>query len=236
MLQVYERANRLYVVTYKICQMLQSWDKLLYRVVPRLKFIVTVELLYDQVESDFFQCQTKMRVFASRICSEFKQIQLNWNRIVHQNALWSLAFSTTRPWNKQISAPDASQPSSQERWQVADLKRFKISYIFSLPRISTKDFPYIKGKIDRSIGINYSSDNFKWTQVFLCYQSFDTPGARNFSCAVSGFGQVSQRSMNFFKIQVILDKSKPTRVAMIWLRVKVNRTRLCTAVHFARNK
>ena len=74
------------------------------------------------------------------------------------------------------------------------------------------------------------------TQVFLCYQSFDTLGARNFSCAVSGFGQVSQRSMNFLKIQVILDKSKPTRVAMIWLRVKVNRTRLCTAVHLARNK
>ena len=46
----------------------------------------------------------------------------------------------------------------------------------------------------------------------------------------------SQRSMNFLKIQVIQDKSKPTRVAMIWLRVKVNRTRLCTAVHFARNK
>ena len=107
------------------------------------------------------------------ICSEFKQIELNWNRIVHQNALWSLVFSTTRPWNKQISAPDASQPSSQERWQVADLKHFKISYIFSLPRISTKDFPYIKGKIDWSIGINYSSVNFKWTQVFLCCQSFD---------------------------------------------------------------
>ena len=117
-----------------------------------------------------------MRAFASRICSEFKQIELNWNRIVHQNALWSLVFSTTRPWNKQISAPDASQPSSQERWQVADLKHFKISYIFSLPRISTKDFPYIKGKIDRSIGINYSSVNFKWTQVFLCCQSFDRRG------------------------------------------------------------
>ena len=29
MLKVYERAYRLYVVTYKICQMLQSWDKLL---------------------------------------------------------------------------------------------------------------------------------------------------------------------------------------------------------------
>ena len=144
---------------------------------------------------------------------------------------------------QKISAPDASQLSSQERWQVADLKHLplrppplKISYIFSLPRISTKEFPYIKVKIDRSIGINYSSVNFKWTQVFLCYQSFDTLGARDFSCAVSGFGQVSQRSMNFLKIQVIQDKSKPTRVAMIWLRVKVNRTRLCTAVHFARNK
>ena len=56
-----------------------------YRVVLRLKFIVTVELLYDQAESDFVQCQTKMRAFASRICSEFK------------NALWSLVFSTTRP-------------------------------------------------------------------------------------------------------------------------------------------
>ena len=114
-----------------------------------------------------------MRAFASKICSEFKQIELNWNRIVHQNALWSLVFSTTRPWNKQISATDASQPSSQERWQVADLKHLKISYIFSLPRISSKDFPYIKGKIDRSIGSNYSSVNFKWTQVFRCYQSFD---------------------------------------------------------------
>ena len=49
-----------------------------YRVALRLKFIVTVELLYDhQAERDFVQCQTKMRAFASRICSEFKQIELN---------------------------------------------------------------------------------------------------------------------------------------------------------------
>ena len=46
----------------------------------------------------------------------------------------------------------------------------------------------------------------------------------------------SQRSMNFFKIRVIHDKSKPTSVAMIWPRVKVNRTRLCTAAHFAGNE
>ena len=147
-----------------------------YQVVPRLKFIVTVELLYDQAESDFVQCQTKMRAFASRIYNGFKQIKLNWNRIFHQNALWSLVFSTTWPWNKQISASDASQPSSQKWRQVADPKHLKTSYIFSLQRKSTKDFPYIKGKIDRSIGINYSSVNFKRTQVFLCYQSFDRRG------------------------------------------------------------
>ena len=100
-----------------------------YRLVLRLNFIVTVELLYDQAESDFVQCQTKMRAFASRICSEFKQIKLNWNRLVHQNALWSLVFSSTRPWNKQFSEQDASQPSSHERWKVADLKHLKNSYI-----------------------------------------------------------------------------------------------------------
>ena len=152
--------------------------------------------------------KTKLRAFASWICSEFNQIELYWNRIVHQNTLWSLVFSTTRPWNKQISAPDASQPSSQERWQVADLKHLKTSYIFSLPRISTKDFPYIKGKIDRSTGINYSSVNFKWAKSFF----------------------VASRLI------AEVNANQPTRVAMIWLRVKVNRTRLCTAVHFARNE
>ena len=123
----------------------------------RLTFIVTVELLKDQAGSDFVQYQIKMQAFVSRICSEFKQIELNWSK----------CFMETGPlynptMNKQISAPDTSQPSSQERWQVADLKHWKNSlYIFSLPRISTKDFPYIKGKIDGSIGINYSSFNFK---------------------------------------------------------------------------
>ena len=32
---------------------------------------------YDEAESDFVQCQTKMRAFPSKICSEFKQIELN---------------------------------------------------------------------------------------------------------------------------------------------------------------
>ena len=118
------------------------------------------------------------------------------------------------------SAPDASQPSSQERWQVADLKHLKISYIFSLPRTCTKDFPYIKKKIDWSIGINYSSVNFKWTQVFLCYQSFDTLGARDFSFAVSGFRQDSQRSMseffkNFRSYKISLNQ-RVSRVSLWW--------------------
>ena len=180
MLQVYERAYRLDTLSRTNNVKCFRVETSCYWVVLQ-KFIVTVELLYDhQAESDFVQYQTKMRAFASRICSEFKQIELNWNRIVHQNALWSLVFSTTRPWNKQISAPDASQPSSHERWQVTDLKHFKTSYIFSLPRISTKDFPYIKGKIDRSTRTSYSSVNFKWTQVFLCCQSFDCRGQWNF--------------------------------------------------------
>ena len=164
MLEVYEGCTGSTLVRTKYVKCFRV-ETSCYRLALQI-IIVTVELS-DQAESDLVQCQTKMRVFASKICSEFKQIELNWNRIVHQNALWSLVFSTTRPWNKQISAPDASQPSSQERWRVADLKHLKTFYIFPLPRISTKDFPYIKGKIDRSTGINYSSVNFKWAQVFF---------------------------------------------------------------------
>ena len=103
-----------------------------YGLVLRLNFIVTVELLNDQAGSDFVQCQTKMRAFAFRICSEFKQIELNWNGIVHQNALWSLVFSTTRPWNKQISAPDASQPSRPGTMTSRRSETFEeLLYLFS---------------------------------------------------------------------------------------------------------
>ena len=42
--------------------------------------------------------------------------------------------------------------------------------------------------------------------------------------------------MKFLKIHVIQDNSKPTRVVMIWLRVRANETRLCTAAHFARDE
>ena len=130
------------------------------RLVVRLKFIVIVELLCDQAESDFVQCETKMRAFAHRMCSEFKQIELIWNRIVHQNALWSLVFSTTRPWNKQISAPDASQPSSQERWQVADLKAETF-----------EDLWYLFSSEDKYKGFSlYQREDWPidWNQLQLC--------------------------------------------------------------------
>ena len=78
---------------------------------------------------------------------------------------------------------------------------------------------YIKEKIDWPIGINYTSIEFKLTQFFLCCQSFDRRG-----------------QWIFQKMRVIQDKSKLTRVAMIWLRVKVNRTRLRRAARFARNE
>ena len=138
-----------------------------YRVVLQ-KFIVTVELLYDQAESDFVQCQTGSAVNLNKL--NLIEIELFIKMLY---GVWS----PLQPDHEtQISAPDASQPSSQKRWQVADLKHLKTSYIFSLPRISTKDFPYIKGKIDRSTRINFSSVNFKWTQVFLCCQAFDRRG------------------------------------------------------------
>ena len=125
---------------------------------------------------------------------------------------WLLYNPTMKQTNLRTRCKSALQPGTMTGRRSETFE--DLLYIFSLPRISTKEFPYIKGKIDRSTGINYSSVNFKWTQVFLCCQSFD------------------RRGQWIFK----KDKSKPTRVPMIWLRVKVNRTRLCTAVHLARNE
>ena len=83
-----------------------------YWLILRLNFLVTVELLNDQAGGDFVQCQTEMRAFAVRICSEFKQIELNWNRIVHQNALWSLVFSTTRQQTNLRAGCKSLQPGT----------------------------------------------------------------------------------------------------------------------------
>ena len=75
MLEVYERAYRLYTLSrtkYIKCFSVQTSC---YRLVLQLNFIVTVELLYDQAESDFVQCQTKMRAFASRICCDLNKLK-----------------------------------------------------------------------------------------------------------------------------------------------------------------
>ena len=157
MLQVYESAYPLYVVTYKICQMLQSWDKLLSASVSteiHRDFGITV-----QSSGEWF-CPMSNKTAGLFICSEFKQIKLNWNRIVHQNALWRLVFSTTRPWCKQISAPDASQPSSQERWQVADLKAETF-----------EDLWYLFSSEDKYKGFSlYQREDWPidWNQLQLC--------------------------------------------------------------------
>ena len=122
--------------------------------------------------------------------------------------------------HKKISAPNASHLTSQERWQVADLKHFtrhlKTSDIFSLPRTCTKHFPYIKGKINWSI----------WTTALPILNT------RSLSLLPVIW---SQGSVNFLK-KYRSYRISLNRVAMIWLRVKVNRTRLCMAAHFARNE
>ena len=188
-----------------------------YRLVLRQKFIMTMELLYNQSESDFVQCQTKMPVFASRICSEFKQIEHNWNRILHQNALWSLVFSTTRPWNKHISVLDASHPSIQPGTMTG-----RRSETF-------EDLWYLFFSKDKYKGVSlYQREDWliDWNQLQRCLFKKDP--------SLSLLPVVwSQRSMNFLKIQVIQYKSKTKRVAMIRLSV---RTGLCTEAHFTRNE
>ena len=51
-------------------------EKSCYRLVLRLEFIVTVELPYDQAESEFGQCQTKMRAFAPRSAMNLNKLNL----------------------------------------------------------------------------------------------------------------------------------------------------------------
>ena len=155
MLQVYERAYRLYFVTYKICQMLQSWDKLLSSGTSEIHRHCGITV---RSSGEWF-C-----AMSNRICSEFKQIELKWNRIVHQNALWSL----------RTGCKSALQPGTMTgRWS----ETFEdLLYLFSFEDKYKGLSLYYKGKIDWSIGINHSSGGFKWTQVFLCCQSFDLRG------------------------------------------------------------
>ena len=158
MLQVYERAYQLYVLTYKIwCLRVETSC---YRLVLRLKFIVTQELLYDQAESDFVQCQTKVRAFTYTICSEFKRIELNWNRIVHQNALgvWS-SLQPDHDTNKSRRRMQVSPPG-EERWQVTNLKAETF-----------EDLWYLFSSEDKYKGFSlYQREDWliDWNQLQLC--------------------------------------------------------------------
>ena len=102
---------------------------------------------------------------------------------------------TMKQTNLRAGCKSALQPGTMTGRRSETFE--ELLYLFS-SEDKYKGSSCIKRKIDRWIGINYSSVNFRWTQVFLCYQSFDSLGARNFSCAVSGFGQVSQVN-EFFK-------------------------------------
>ena len=147
-----------------------------YRLVFRLKFIVTLELLCNQAESDFAQCQTKLRAFLSAVnLNKLNSIEIElFIKMLY--GVWS-SLQPDHDANKSPRPMQVSPPArNDDRSPIWKQKHLKTSDIFSLPRISTKDFPYINGKIDWSIGINYSSVNFKRTQVFLCCQSFDRRG------------------------------------------------------------
>ena len=87
-------------------------------------------------------------------------------------------------------------------------------------RISTKDFNFLvsKGRL---------TDRLESTTALSVIN-----GPKSFFVASRLIAEVYE----FLNIQVIQAKSKPMCVAMIWLRVKVNRTRLWTAAHFARNE
>ena len=124
-----------------------------YRVVLRLKFIVTVELLYDhQAESDFVQCQTKMGALPSG-----SAVNLNKLNLIEIELFIKMLYgvwSSLQPDHETNKSPRRMQVSPPARnddrspiWNISE----DLLYLFS-----SKDFPYIKGKIDQSIGINYT--------------------------------------------------------------------------------
>ena len=128
-----------------------------YRLVPRLKFIVTQELLYDQADSDFAGLYLQD---LQSICSEFKRIELYWNRIVHQNALG--VWSSLQPDHDTNKSPRRMQvsPPAEERWQVADLKAETF-----------EDLWYLFSSEDKYKGFSlYQREDWliDWNQLQLC--------------------------------------------------------------------
>ena len=124
-------------------------------------------------------------------------------------------WSSLQPDHETNKSPHRMQVSpparNDDRSPIWNIWR---PHIFSLQRIRTKDFPYIKEKIDcRSESTTHLS-SLNWPNSFFVASRL--------------IAEVNE----FFKKY----GSKLTRVAMIWLRVKVNRTRLRRAARFARNE
>ena len=154
MLQVYVRAYRLHVLTNKICQMLQSWDKL-------LSASSSTKIHRD------CRITVRSRVNLSNIkqkCGPLPTGSVNLNKLnlIEIELFISKCFMgsgllynpTTIQTNLRAGCKSALQPRNDDKSPIWKQKHLKTSDIFSLPRISRKDFSYIKGKIDWSIGIN----------------------------------------------------------------------------------
>ena len=122
MQQVYERAYRLYVVTYKICRILQSWDKL-------LSTSTSTEIYHD--------CGITVRSSGNWFCPMSSGSAVNLNKL-NSIEIELLIKMLHGVWFSL--QPDHETNKSPRRFQVS-----------SPARVSTKYFPYIKGKIDWSI-------------------------------------------------------------------------------------
>ena len=182
MLEVYERA-------YKICQMLQCW---------LLSTSTSTKLHRD---CGITVCTIKRKVILSNVkqkCGPLplgSAVNLNKFNLIEIELFIKMLYgvwSSLQPDHERNKSPRRMQVSpparNDYRSPIWNVLRSLISFL-SLPRISTKNFPYIKGKIDWSIRINYSSVNFKWTQDFLSCQWFDRRGQCFFekyrSCRIS---------------------------------------------------
>ena len=138
--------------------MLQSWDKLLLTsTLTELHGVVSVIL--SNVKQQCGPLPPGLNLIEIELF--IKMLYGFWSSLQPDHE------TNKSPRRMQVSPP----ARNDDRSPIWNIWRPLISFLFS--RINTKDFPYIKGKINWSIGINYSSVNFKWTQVFLCYQPFD---------------------------------------------------------------
>ena len=84
-----------------------------YQLVLQLNFIVTVELLYDQAESDFVQCQTNLWAFASR--SALNLNKLNFTEIELFIKMLYEVWSSLQPDHETNKSPRRMQVSPPAR-------------------------------------------------------------------------------------------------------------------------